>query len=89
MAAQVLIYNQVYRTISEQRGTCPPSPWCFTWLVWHHKGMSWASVLKTLAVLRAQILQAGELAPGSATKPVMASQFCLMGFWVWSSSALS
>lgn len=37
----------------------------------------------------AQVLQAGELAPGSATKPVMASQFCLMGFWSWSSSALS
>lgn len=66
------------------------APQFFQRLLWHHhKGRPRPHVRTALAALTAPPVNAGVVAPGSASRPVMTSQVCLLGFRSRSGSGLS
>lgn len=66
------------------------APQFFQRLLWHHhKGRPRPHVRTALAALTAPPVNAGVVAPGSASRPVMTSQVCPLGFRSRSGSGLS
>ena len=74
MAAWVLVENTAYLTTEET--STQSSLQLLRWLLWHLKGRCWRFV----PMVGALLLNANEVAPGSATKPAMTSRVYLMRF---------